>query len=893
MAEKVLQNCLEKVVEQVYECTQKRSDGENTIFTCKICGNEDPMENEIVKHIKLKHHFAEIIHMRQMPKDNAIIELNWEEIEKDRGLDINKGHGEENAAAKASGKSVSLEQVHNCVGKLTDKESSEQFYFCEICKNQFIERNDVVAHVMTTHSYSEIEQHIKNGLIVTDIALKNRFLPLDNNKVSECESSDGSVKTFVCKVCEKGFNSLLNVKNHIASVHENKVIVTIPDDDTEIITRGEYELDDIKAMKKKLESCDRELGLKIDLNKGAKDGQCVYLNGDPATYEFMRGNVDTVIADVVGDLTFSEDKKNHKKFRVKTNSGPDAFVEERRIFYIERKKISATFYYTNSSIMFQGSNKLYPEFDNLTPAEWLSRKMEWKSKEIVKNHNMKQIVENMKRSIEAFEKREGSGGYGVRGKHSKGSNGPKKSAKNNLSEREKDIYCGKCKEICEKNGAAFEKCGECNNRQHLRCSQIKRGEYSHYRDGTKQIICFNCLIDPDKINRRLASITVDTLESPAVGGSIELSVNVDEHLLANDEDKEADNDMNEILVSADDIEVIKDKVKTWVNEAEAENETLKNKVKELQDALKSNQRNFENKMKVSELKIKVLHDNITSVQLEYNALRDKYDKDIEQKTVELSNVNHQYSLICHEKEDLRNQKDTLEKLVNRIENENTSNTNPAEIDSHIPVYKPSMSKVIEVNNDTDSEGEIYKEDHGLWTEVVTNSKLKDTKAPENLNKKEDDSNNRKISESFTKRRSDNDFDNRPRRRINNDNDFDNRTVREIRYCHFYNNSFRGCSNTSEECKFLHENAPACRSGENCRGIREFRRCGFYHESLSFLSQTSSVPRPPDRRPRSPGWWSYSEKRERDSNNSRYQNTDETTYSRTAQGGFRRMADTRY
>ena len=136
--------------------------------------------------------------------------------------------------------------------------------------------------------------------------------------------------------------------------------------------------------------------------------------------------------------------------------------------------------------MLQGSSKPYPEFDNLTPAQWLAKRLEKQSEYIVKNHNMKEIVEKMKKSIKEFEK-QGSKGKKTVGKSS------------NKSNSDKDFNCGKCSEACEKNGALFSKCNDCDKRQHLKCSLVKRLDYNMYREGLRQITCFSCLIDPNKI----------------------------------------------------------------------------------------------------------------------------------------------------------------------------------------------------------------------------------------------------------------------------------------------------------------------------------------------------------------------------------------------------------
>ena len=60
-------------------------------------------------------------------------------------------------------------------------------------------------------------------------------------------------------------------------------------EDGSVIYKEDYELDDIKAMKKKLEYCDRDLGTFIDTEKGSgQDHRCVYLKADTGTYEFFK-----------------------------------------------------------------------------------------------------------------------------------------------------------------------------------------------------------------------------------------------------------------------------------------------------------------------------------------------------------------------------------------------------------------------------------------------------------------------------------------------------------------------------------------------------------------------------------------------------------------------------
>ena len=52
------------------------------------------------------------------------------------------------------------------------------------------------------------------------------------------------------------------------------------------VLKENYELNVVKAMKKKLEFCDRDPGIQHDNEKGSGDGQCIYMTADTATYEF-------------------------------------------------------------------------------------------------------------------------------------------------------------------------------------------------------------------------------------------------------------------------------------------------------------------------------------------------------------------------------------------------------------------------------------------------------------------------------------------------------------------------------------------------------------------------------------------------------------------------------
>ena len=107
-----------------------------------------------------------------------------------------------------------------------------------------------------------------------------------------------------CNVCGKEFR-LVDIKEHMEVDHDkhdhdkhemelanNKVIENKRS--VENMNR-DYELDDIKAMEKTLDYCDREMGININANRGAKNKSQIYMEGDTGTYEFVRKNIGKVL----------------------------------------------------------------------------------------------------------------------------------------------------------------------------------------------------------------------------------------------------------------------------------------------------------------------------------------------------------------------------------------------------------------------------------------------------------------------------------------------------------------------------------------------------------------------------------------------------------------------
>ena len=63
------------------------------------------------------------------------------------------------------------------------------------------------------------------------------------------------------------------------------------------------------------------------------------------------------------------------------------------------------------------------------------------------------------------------------------------------------------------------------------------------------------------------------------------------------------------------------------------------------------------------------------------------------------------------------------------------------------------------------------------------------------------------------------------------------------YCHFYNNTERGC--TKFDCKYDHEIAPPCKYQESCSFMRDYGKCFYNHGNTApFLATNSLYSRTP-------------------------------------------------
>ena len=103
------------------------------------------------------------------------------------------------------------------------------------------------------------------------------------------------------------------------------------------------------------------MGLHIDPERGetVKKSQ-MYLEGDTGSYEYVRTHMSNIIKHIFNSEDYPkvvEDEEKHKIIKVKTSSGNEAQVEEKREVHVNGRKLTITFYYTTCSIMLKGSSK--------------------------------------------------------------------------------------------------------------------------------------------------------------------------------------------------------------------------------------------------------------------------------------------------------------------------------------------------------------------------------------------------------------------------------------------------------------------------------------------------------------------------------------------------------
>ena len=96
-------------------------------------------------------------------------------------------------------------------------------------------------------------------------------------------------------------------------------------DDGSTVIRYEYDLDEMNAMEKKLEACERTIGLHIDPERGETVSKSqMYLEGDTGSYEYVRTHMSNIIKHIFNSEDYPkvvEDEEKHKIIQVKTSSG--------------------------------------------------------------------------------------------------------------------------------------------------------------------------------------------------------------------------------------------------------------------------------------------------------------------------------------------------------------------------------------------------------------------------------------------------------------------------------------------------------------------------------------------------------------------------------------------
>ena len=152
------------------------------------------------------------------------------------------------------------------------------------------------------------------------------------------------------------------------------------------IFKTEYDLDEINALEKKLDACERTPGLHIDLDRGETGSKSqIYLESCTGSYEYLRVHMRDILKDSFNTDDYPkvvEDEKKIIKIGVKTTVGRDANVEDQRVIYVNGRKLTMTLYYTTCSIMLQGSKNEFPETGNKTPAEYFAGELVKVSEEL-------------------------------------------------------------------------------------------------------------------------------------------------------------------------------------------------------------------------------------------------------------------------------------------------------------------------------------------------------------------------------------------------------------------------------------------------------------------------------------------------------------------------------
>ena len=157
-------------------------------------------------------------------------------------------------------------------------------------------------------------------------------------------------------------------------------------------------------------------------------------------------------------------------------------------------------------------------------------------------------------------------------------------------------------------------------------------------------------------------------------------------------------------------------------------------------------------------------------------------------------------------------------------------------DDWIPKYDPKTKPIIIGDSDSSDSSSDAE-----WTDAETTRRLKRKTKKEERRRSPNEKDNEKPKERDTHSRKRESNDGRkPKGNISFRRLADAEKTHErsaVKYCHFYNNSIKGCKN--DKCRFTHEDAPKCNFKDNCRYMREFGRCNFYHENMTPFLGTGS------------------------------------------------------
>ena len=278
--------------------------------------------------------------------------------------------------------------------------------------------------------------------------------------------SQGKVTYYACEACngkKKGdknrHTNVQKLMSHLKTDHghgEN----TVSGLKNNVVARTTYELNDEKAISKKESHCDRKIGIVIDPSRGQKQGKedspCVYCTADAASFELVKNKITDILK---GHDEVKEDLSGYRKVKVISAEGQQCEVEEIRVFFVDGKKVTTTFYYSTSAIQFQGGALAQDDIDGQTPSFRLATLIAKIVKNSTNDYDVKLMNEKIKNEIKIW-----------------------KGQRHNVFEKSSNM--GYTRQECKITNKISFSCNYCDE-----ISSFSSVINSHIRDEHKGIVC--------------------------------------------------------------------------------------------------------------------------------------------------------------------------------------------------------------------------------------------------------------------------------------------------------------------------------------------------------------------------------------------------------------------